>query len=285
MSGYFCGKCGISAGTKDVFCHRCGSELNIQATPNTEYAASQRKICPQCGESVPMGDQFCGKCGTGQITPGFNTHIHTKRRAVPSGVTTHRRKRGFVFKLMSALVFWGVVIGALFAVYKFLGSDIPWSEVIAVVAGSEPQTGNVSLTVTEETGGYSEDLLPIAPGTPDSDNLPAPQEFIIQEGQVPQPKPEWGTQDASGYSVLVLPGQDSVEGADISLRGVVRGANVNLRAEPNTRSRRLGQFSSGKEFDVTRRFWSGRERFFWYGVSSGEDNGWMFGEYLRIEEE
>ena len=286
MSGHFCGKCGIPAGPEDVFCHKCGTELNIQMAPNNEYAASQRKICPQCGESVPMGDRFCGKCGTGQVTPGFNTHIHTKRRTMPSGVTTHRRKRNVFLRLIMALLFWGVVIGAFYAVYKILGSDIPWPEVIAVVTGTEPQKSEISLdiTLTDDTNGLTEDLPPIVPETLDSDDQSSLSESIRAE-PVPPPKPEWGEQDSNGYSSLILPGQDGAERADISPKGIVRGNRVRLRSEPNTRSQILGQFESGVEFEITERYWSGRERFFWYRVSSGENKGWMYGEYLRIEEE
>jgi len=304
MSVHYCGKCGISAGTGDVFCHRCGMELNVQAAPNTEYAASQLKICPQCGEPLPLGDRFCGKCGTGMATKGFNTQIHIKRRLAPSGVTTHRRRRGFLFKLISALVFWGVAMGALYGVYKFLGSGIPWSDVMAMVTGSERQTGGIPLTDV-----HIEELPPIVPETSDSDVLPpivpeasAPdvlppivpetedsnvsaQPESIQAEPVPPPKPEWGEQDANGYSVLILPEQGEAGRAGVSMRGVVRGNGVNLRAEPNTGSERLGQFNSGKEFDVTRRYWSGSEENFWYEVGSGDDNGWMYGQFLRVEEE
>ena len=280
MNGYFCGKCGTPAGAEDVFCHRCGMELNVQAAPSTDYAASQRKICPQCGESVPMGDRFCGKCGTGQVTPGFNAQIHTKKRAMPSGVTTHRRKRGFLLRLISALMFWGIVIGAFYGVYKFLGNGIPWSEVMALVASKEePRT--VGMPVTESAGGISESMPPIVPETSGSGDLPVTPEPIRAEPLQPS-KPEWGAQDANGYSVLILPGQ---EGAGVSRKGAVRGNRVRLRAEPNTRSQILGQFDSGKEFDVTGRYWSGNERYFWYGVSSGGDSGWMYGEYIRMEEE
>ena len=302
MSVHYCGKCGISAGTEDVFCHRCGMELNIQAAPNTEYAASQMKICPQCGEPLPLGDRFCGKCGAGMVTPVFNTQIHTKRRLAPSGVTTHRRRRGFLFKLISALVFWGVVVGALYAVYKFLGSGIPWSDVVAMVTGSEQQTREIPLTVGAEVrieelppivpeALDSDNLSPIVLEASDSDNLPpivpevSDSDVPVQAEPVPPPKPEWGEQDANGYSVLTLPGQDNAGRADVSMRGMVTGNGVNLRAEPNTRSERLGQFNSGKEFDVTGRYWSGREEHYWFGVSSGDDAGWMYGQYLRMEEE
>ena len=283
MDGNFCGKCGVPAGTEDVFCHMCGTELNIQTAPSTDYAASQRKICPQCGESVPMGDRFCGKCGTGQVTPGFNMQIHAKKRAMPSGITTHRRRRGFFFRLISALMFWGVVIGAFYAVYRFLGNGIPWSDVMAFVTSKqEPRTSGIP--VTEGMDEYSESLPPIVPEMPDSGSLPVTPEPVQAEPLQPL-KPEWGTQDVSGFSVLILPGQDGAGRADISLKGMVRGNRVRLRSEPNTRSQILGQFDSGKEFDVTGRYRSGNERFFWYGVSSGEDKGWMYGEYLRIEEE
>jgi len=107
----------------------------------------------------------------------------------------------------------------------------------------------------------------------------------IQAEPVPPPKPEWGEQDANGYSVLILPEQGEAGRAGVSMRGVVRGNGVNLRAEPNTGSERLGQFNSGKEFDVTRRYWSGSEENFWYEVGSGDDNGWMYGQFLRVEEE
>ena len=294
MSIFFCGKCGISAGTQDVFCHRCGMEMNVQTAPITEYAASQMKICPQCGEYVPLGDRFCVNCGSGLLTPGFNTQIHTKKRLAPSGVTTHRRRRSFLFKLVSALVFWSVAIGSLYALYNFLGRDIPWSDVVALVTGSESRTGGAHVTesgyarygglppIVPETGNY-DGFPPIVPETSGSGGLTNTPH--TPEEPVPSLRPEWGSQDANGYSVLTLPGQDGAGRDGGSLRGVVNGGRVRLRAEPNTESEVLGQFDSGKEFEVTRRFRAAGAGIYWYRVSSGADEGWMYGEYLRIAEE
>ena len=286
MSVHYCGKCGISAGTDDVFCHRCGMELNVEAAPSTEYAASQLKMCSQCGEPLPMGDRFCGKCGAGLATRGYNAEIHIKRRVSPSGITTHKRRRGFLFKLISALVFWGVTAGALYGIYKFFGSGIPWFEVMALVTGTTPQTGEV--TLADAAGEPFVELPPIVPETADSADSPAPdpiREESVQAGPVPPPRPEWGEQDVNGYSVLILPEQNEAGGANVSLRGVVSGNRVNLRAEPNTSSQVLGQLSAGNEVAVSRRYRSGSEEYFWYEVNSGDNDGWMYGQYLRVEEE
>ena len=289
MSGHYCGKCGTPAGTEDVFCHKCGTELNVRTVSETEYAVSRRKICPQCGEPVPMGDRFCGNCGVAQAPPEINPQIHTKKHAIPSpGVTSHRRKRGFLFRLVSALLFWGVVAGAFYTVYRFLGRDILWSEVFAVVAGSgrQRQTADVApIPPTEEAYVRSEVLPPIVPETTDRGDPPIVPE-PVQAEQVPQRGPEWGEQDANGYSAVTLPGRNNPEqGGVSSMRGTVTGNRVNLRSEPNTRSQVRGQFTSGREVEITRRYWSGDERFFWYEVNSRGDSGWMYGEYLRIAEE
>jgi hypothetical protein len=64
----------------------------------------------------------------------------------------------------------------------------------------------------------------------------------------------------------------------------VTGAGVRLRAEPNTKSQEVGKFSAGKKVAILRRYESGKEKFPWYEIDADGLVGWMYGEYVEVDE-
>ncbi|MDR3322242.1 MAG: SH3 domain-containing protein, partial [Synergistaceae bacterium] len=277
MNGHFCQPCGVPVGADDIFCHRCGHELHVGSS-EAEQAEREKKTCARCGTVLGGDDRFCGTCGTDQSEPVLNARIRTRKRSVPSGVTTHRRKRSFLFRLLSALLFWGILIGGCYAAFRYFAADIPWSDVLAVVTGRRLDTDDeTALDVIPVDGSdlNSDDvgeaaMPPIAPEDVSSDVIP-------DAGPIPDARPVWGATDSSGYSFL------SPEG--VFLPGAVNAGRVRLREEPNTKARILGQFDRGSEFGITGRYSSKNEKNPWFRVSSGDIYGWMYGEYLLVTED
>jgi hypothetical protein len=166
-----------------------------------------------------------------------------------------------------ALLFWGLAAGTCYVIFRHLASGIPWSDVAAVVTdrAGEREAGNSAAGLASR-----DDMPPVAQvsaGPGGSTGTPAAREESI-----------WGEPDANGYSVLSARGSSAP-------RGVVKGSRVRLRAEPNTASKILGHFDDGRVCEVTRRYWSGREKYHWFMVISGQDSGWMYGEYLKMTED
>jgi hypothetical protein len=286
MNGQFCPKCGVSVGADDVFCHKCGNELDTSPA-GADLEDGERKTCSMCGSHVGDGDRFCGKCGGDQSAPVFNTRIKTKKRSMPTGVTTHRRKQNRAFRIMAAMVFWGILIGGCYAAYRFFARDVRWSEVWAVVTGYRLDSGvesNLPVEGDEFPDSGNRLIEPLPPIAPE----PASQDATPDIGPVPEARPAWSGPDSGGYSVIAIQGEAGTEdlaSSGMSFIGVVSGSRVRLREEPNTKSRILGQFDRGKELDVTGRYSSGSENYPWFQVSSGDVSGWMYGEYLRVSED
>jgi hypothetical protein len=181
-----------------------------------------------------------------------------------------------MLKIVIAILFWGSVLGGCYAVYRHFWSDIPWSDVAAVVTEQVQDTDDGS-SLDESRAGFP----PIAPETasPDTSYSGAPQ------SREPAPaKLAWGTQGEDGIRVLVL--SDGTPASDSSsLSGSVTGSRVRLRADPSTRANILGVLERGDGVGVMRSFSSGREEFVWYNVRSEKGNGWIYGEYIRVIED
>jgi hypothetical protein len=225
---------------------------------------------------VMPSDRFCGSCGSGQNTPDVDVAIRLKRRAAQSGMRSRKRGGNSVFKLITALVFWGAVIGVCYAVFGYLTRDIPWPDVMAVVTGRSIDTeeGRGAAVSASDDASGSADMPPIAPD--------ASGDAAIEGVLAPEVKPAWGEPDENGYSALEAQGSGA---ENLAFRGVVKGKRVRLREEPNVKSQILGHADAGQEFTVTRRYWSGQEKYHWFRVNSGSDSGWMYGEYLRVIED
>jgi hypothetical protein len=241
-----------------------------------------------CGSPVGDGDRFCGKCGGDQSAPVFNTRIKTKKRSMPSGVTTHRRRQNWIFRIMAAIAFWGILIGGCYGAYRFFASDVRWSEVWAVVTGyrSDSDVESDLFPIVGEILSGSEDLLleSLPPIVPE----PASRDAAPDVGPAQDSRPVWSGPDSRGYSVIALRGEAGSEDlapSGVSFVGVVSGSRVRLREEPSTKSRILGQFDRGQNLDVTGRYSSRSENYPWFRVSSGDVSGWMYGEYLRVSED
>jgi hypothetical protein len=63
------------------------------------------------------------------------------------------------------------------------------------------------------------------------------------------------------------------------------GNRVRLREAPNTKANILGHFDRRQELEVMERYFSGNEKHPWFKVSSGDNSGWMYGEFLRMTED
>jgi hypothetical protein len=241
-----------------------------------------------CGSPVGDGERFCGKCGGDQSAPVFNTRIKTKKRSMPTGVTTHRRRQNWIFRIVAAIAFWGILIGGCYAAYRFFASDVRWSDVWAVVTGHRPNSdveSNLSSIEGEILSGSENRLIePLPPIVPET----ASQDAMPDIGPVQDARLVWSGPDSRGYSVIALQGEAGLEDlapSGMSFAGVVSGSRVRLREEPNTKSRILGQFGRGQNLDVTGRYSSRGENYPWFQVSSGDVSGWMYGEYLRVSED
>jgi hypothetical protein len=181
-----------------------------------------------------------------------------------------------VFRITLAVLFWGSLFGACYAAYRYLGSDIPWGEVAAVVTEQRKDADDGLLRDKSRT-----EFPPIAPETVSADTSFS---YAPQNRKLTPVKLAWGAQNKNGISVLVLP--DGAPASDLSsLSGSVTGSRVRLRAEPSTRSRILGALERGEGVGIMRRFSSGKEEFSWYNVRTEKGSGWIYGEFVRVIED
>jgi RNA polymerase subunit RPABC4/transcription elongation factor Spt4 len=293
MSGRFCQKCGVLLEEGDVFCYSCGAEQHADISEGSETASEiesettppasdapetaepvsspeSRKFCAYCGAVLHSGDRFCEKCGKDQSS-------------LPKGARGGReRKKSVRWGPIFQALFWCLVGFGFYTAYKTFWSDIPWKEVIAVVTGRKPglPDKNSSGAAIERTGV----LPPIAPGETTHQNVQSSGNadvggFVappVTEGRV-----SWTERDNTGHSRPVIIGEGGARPA--SLPGSVTGSRIRLRAGPNSGSEILGSLGKGTVVEVVGRYSSGKGKFYWYNVNSGDLSGWMYGEYLSVE--
>jgi RNA polymerase subunit RPABC4/transcription elongation factor Spt4 len=294
MSGHFCQKCGALLEEDDIFCHSCGTEQRADISGGSEItpdavseAASAAdapeianepapppehgKFCAFCGALMHLGDRFCEKCGRDQSASSGHAKTPQKRK---NGCARERKGRPIGLVLLA--IFWSLLGFGFYTAYKTFWNDIPWDEVIAVVTGRRSDD-NSEGPVSDRT----DDFPPIAPadestnaqsaGDVNSDDAPAAEGPVV-----------WTERDAAGRSRLVIIGEGGERPA--SLPGSVTGNRIRLRSEPNSNSKILGVLSRGDILEVIGRCSSGRGKFHWYNVNHGDLSGWMYGEYVRVEE-
>jgi len=93
----------------------------------------------------------------------------------------------------------------------------------------------------------------------------------------------WTEHDQDGYS-FISPGNRLVADDEVlSIRGIVIGDNVRVRDGPSTRDRIRAQLTNGASVDVTGRFASSEERYYWFRIRRAEEIGWIYGEFLQVE--
>jgi hypothetical protein len=102
---------------------------------------------------------------------------------------------------------------------------------------------------------------------------------------VGQPRYVWADADANGYGKLVPSDQSSTDTEIPSLKGMVLGDRVRLRAAPNTNSKILNHYNKGVSLDVLQRYSSGQEQYYWFNVGISGRTGWMYGEFVGIPDE
>jgi hypothetical protein len=294
MSGHFCQKCGDLLEEGDIFCHSCGaeqhsdisggSEITPEAAPVTgapEIAnepappSEHGKFCAFCGAPMHLGDRFCEKCGKDQSAASGHAEHPNKKKKNGGRVRKKNSPLGLVF----LAIFWSLLGFGFYTAYKTFWNDIPWNEVMAVVTGRRADTAD---DYSEgPASDRTEDLPPIAPAVEGQD---AQSSGDVRAGGAPaaEERAVWTERDSAGRSRLVIIGEGGERPA--SLPGSVTGTRIRVRAEPNSNSKILGVLSRGDILEVIGRYSSGRGKFHWYNVNHGDLSGWMYGEYVRVEE-
>jgi RNA polymerase subunit RPABC4/transcription elongation factor Spt4 len=284
MDRHFCQKCGILLEEDDTFCHSCGSEQHRelaleQTAADADVPGPEAcKFCAFCGAVIHSGDRFCEKCGRDQSEPTTTGQSKRHKTAkTPRGEKKRTKKRplGLVFLAL----FWCVVGFAFYTAYKTFWSDIPWNEVIAVIIGHKPGTEREYQEGSVPAG--TEELPPIAPAEHPMDVLPG--ENALRDDMAGSPdegRPIWTERDQNGYNRIAASRE---VGRQASLPGSVTGSSVRLRGEPNSNSAILGLLKRGDTVEVIGSYSRGG-KYNWYNVNFGDLSGWMYGQYLRVEE-
>ena len=90
----------------------------------------------------------------------------------------------------------------------------------------------------------------------------------------------WSPEDSRGYSEIDVKASG---GLLDGVMGVVTEDSVNFRAGHDLDARVLRKMNAGDVVKVSRRFGAAGEGY-WYNVDFGGENGWIYGQYLRIGE-
>ena len=126
------------------------------------------------------------------------------------------------------------------------------------------------------------DDSPVSPDSADSPDLPEAQ--AEAEALPTAPEVVWTERDQDGYSFLSRGNRFTPDDETLSIPGVVSADRVRVRNMPSTeRGRILRQLNTGVQVDVTRRFASGGERYYWFQILHAGEIGWVYGEFLRVE--
>jgi hypothetical protein len=278
-----CQNCGASLDEEDIFCQKCGAKNQFEE-PDTppdesaqeETASEEAMFCPACGAEIRVGDKFCGRCGADQ-NPDSPANL---ARALPKkpSLTVYKGKRrhdkDYFYKSAVTLIFLAAIGGVAFAANRYLLDDIPWSDVAAVITGHRSKPAKSDFSVSPP---------PIADTEGDAvSDTPDASPDVVSVADV---KPVWSQEDENGYSVLTAPGLSAEFGGTLSLTGKVNADKVRLRETPDTKSRILGRFDRGDELDVIGRYVSRSEKYPWFRVARDGQDGWMYGQFLRVTEE
>ena len=93
----------------------------------------------------------------------------------------------------------------------------------------------------------------------------------------------WTAQDRNGYS-KPEPDDPSYKPARPSIAGEIIGDGVRLREGHTTNAREIAKFNRGKRVAILQRYESGKEKHYWFKVNLDGREGWMYGEFLKIDE-
>ena len=312
MDGLSCNNCGTPMHESDIFCRRCGAKRQLIGME------SEACFCPQCGNSLRSGARFCDMCGEefpttegGDVRPRGERSRRRRKGCIrkllllilllgiAGAVVKHRHSIQPILEELAARHFGGhqtaVVSEDIISseplpadprevTYEYDERDEEDSSDPAPDAAPEEENAPlvIAIPVTEEPAGVSPDLS-VSPDltiSPDSSVSPA------TDAEEPSGTAEvvWTERDQDGYSFL-SPGDGIVPDNEVlSLQGVVSGNNVRVRNMPSTaRGRILRELRSGVSVDVTRRYESGEERYYWFQVRAAGEIGWIYGEFLQVE--
>jgi hypothetical protein len=244
------------------------------------------------------GARFCDICGAD--CSGLEAPDARSRRA-----RRKHGKNGCVYKLILLILLFCVIAAALFIEWGNILSSVQ-ERVIgygrpsppAAVSDdviSEPPSLVVSVdepdTPVHEPDVASEDAAPpeVVPASPVSDDavLPVPSQDLPESSADVAGAPRgmeiaWAERDRDGYSFLTPLDGFLPAGETLSLPGAVSGDHVRVRARPSIRGRIRRQLDNGVSVDVTGRYSSGEEKYYWFQIRGGGEAGWIYGEFLRV---
>ena len=320
MNGLSCNNCGATIHESDVFCRRCGAKRQASGA---EYEAGfcpkcgnvyrdGARFCDMCGEEFPSPK------GGGNIRPQIKrgrrrrkgclrkllllillmgiagaaiTHRHTLRPIVEEFVARHLGALRHTVVSRDTEQEWFPVASRdeeeNAGVREVTSPDRerdeedlngPASGDIVPEEAEEPLV--IAVPETEEPADVSPDL-PVSPdftASPDLSVSGAEGEEISSTAEV-----VWTERDQDGYSFLSGGDRFEPDGEVLSVRGVVSGDQVNVRDRPSIRGNRRRQFNNGTSVDVTGRFASGEEKYYWFRIRRAREIGWIYGEFLQVE--
>jgi len=94
----------------------------------------------------------------------------------------------------------------------------------------------------------------------------------------------WSAQDRNGYC-KPEPDDPSYKPARPSIAGEIIGDGVRLREGHTTNAREIAKFNRGKKVAILQRYESGKEKHYWFKVNLDGYEGWMYGEFIKIDED
>jgi hypothetical protein len=282
MEDLTCKNCGASMREGDIFCRKCGFKSQ----------APEAGFCHKCGNALRTGAKFCDLCGA-ECSPE------------PGRPKRGRGRGGRGWGPLVFIALCVVIAASAFAAYKFAliprrAVDPPAQEIPAadVPGDAPPQAGDPPGSAdVAPSDDINDDYIPI----PDENAAPVSTEVSqtagagsVEAGPISaetQASPgtesagdlDWTERDVDGYSFLAP--RDRFLSADeiVSLPGIVSGDHVRVRSRPNTKGSIRRQLDGGVSLDVTRRYSSGQERYYWFQVHYGKSFGWIYGEFLNVE--
>ena len=145
----------------------------------------------------------------------------------------------------------------------------------------------IAVPVTEELSDVSPDMsvspdISVSPDLTISTELPVSLTETTALSGITEV--EWTERDGDGYSFLSQRDQAmSNDDEVLSVQGTVVGDRVRMRDRPSTRGNIRRQLNSGVSVDVTGRFASGEERYYWFQIRRAGEVGWIYGEFLQVE--
>jgi RNA polymerase subunit RPABC4/transcription elongation factor Spt4 len=282
VSGRVCTNCGNALTESDIFCQNCGAKQEAPPAQSAENALKPdvKKFCAECGNRMTSDDRFCDECGT---EFGLSARTRNVRPA---------RKSGFfarLLKIAAAIATLAAVGCGGFAAYRHFAQGPPAEDISIDVPPeqtAEPAPPEAPTQANEDAEPENDAAEPVEVfAAPDVQTPPPEQTAPIAPPPAPrQPaRYSWGAWAPNGYSALSAEGPD---GAPIDfpyVDAVITGDRVRFREGPNTKAKIITEFYRDTGLKIFQRYDSGRENYYWFKARSNGVDGWVYGEFLKIE--